>query len=178
MRAYVTELETGPYWENIGQVLSCTFMHRAAGEVHKLTKKNETNIFPVRAEQFSSLRVFNIMALFRNSWEHSTFYWRNARTTIRQEKLFLSYHFLWSSAKIFGQTTRKRILLNVKVFPLENLHIINLSYDPYGPARFPWKITKLQKKIPVRGPCAWASRPGKSRTTRLEMHTTQRDAIW
>ena len=45
-------------------------------------KKNETNVFPVRTEQVSSIKFFSffffffliIMALFRISWRHSTLY--------------------------------------------------------------------------------------------------------
>ena len=34
---------------------------------------------------------------------------------------FLLRHFCRTSAKIFGQTTRKRFLLNAKMFPFEYL---------------------------------------------------------
>ena len=46
-------------------------MDRASGEVHKLAKKNKTNIFPVRTEQASSIKdYYGSISNFSASIEH------------------------------------------------------------------------------------------------------------
>ena len=54
-------------------------------------------------------KVFTIMALFRFNFPDGTahFIGDNARATIRRENLFLLRHFRRTSAKLFGQTTKK-----------------------------------------------------------------------
>ena len=86
-------------------------MDRTAGEFHKLAqkKKNETNTFPVRTEQAtsSSIKFLLLWPYFEFPDGTAYFIGDNARATIRRENLFLLRHFRRTSAKIFGQTTKK-----------------------------------------------------------------------
>ena len=83
-----------------GKILVEFFFLQVYGLVQKLAKK-KTNIFPIRTEQ------------------HMSFIGDNARATIRRKKMFLLRHFRRTSAKSFGQTTKK--LLNVKIVSFEFL---------------------------------------------------------
>ena len=85
-----------------------------------LQKKKETNIFPVRTEQASSIK-FLLSWLYFEFPDGTAHLIGETRATIRRQNLFLLRHFWRTSAKIFGQTTRKRFLLNSKMFPFEYL---------------------------------------------------------
>ena len=74
--------------ENIGRVLFCKLMDRAAGEIHELTKKNDTNIFPVRTEQASSIKFLLLWLYFEFPDDTAHFIGDNARAPIRRENLF------------------------------------------------------------------------------------------
>ena len=83
----------GKYWSSS---FFCKFMDWSIN-----LQKKKTNIFPIRTEQ------------------HMSFIGDNARATIRRKKMFLLRHFRRTSAKSFGQTTKK--LLNVKIVSFEFL---------------------------------------------------------
>ena len=74
-----------------------------------LQKKNETNIFPVRTEQASSIKFLSLWLYFEFPDGTAHFIGDKARATIRRENLFLLRHFRRISAKIFGQTTTKKV---------------------------------------------------------------------
>ena len=95
-------------------------MDRASGEVHKLAKKNKTSIFPVRTEQASSIKDYcgSILNFFA-SIEH--LYRLNARALLRRKPIAFVTPFPQNFCKIFGEPTRKRLLLNAKTFPFEYL---------------------------------------------------------
>ena len=84
-----------------------------------LQKKNETNIFSVRTEQASSIKFSLLWLYFKFPDGTAHCIGDNARATIRRENLFLLRHFRRTSAKIFGQTTKKRgFYLTLKCFLL------------------------------------------------------------
>ena len=54
----------GPYWEILVEFFFCKFKDLACGSVHKRAKKNETNIFPVRTGQASSIKFLLLWLYF------------------------------------------------------------------------------------------------------------------
>ena len=93
-----------------------------------LQKKNETNIFPVRTEQASSIKFLLLRLYFEFPDGTADFIGDNARATIRREKLFLLRHFRRISAKSLGQTTQKNgFFLTSKCFLLNNFSVIQIS---------------------------------------------------
>ena len=81
-----------------------------------LQKKNSTNISPVRTEQACSKKFLLLWLYFEFPDSKAHFIGDNARATIRRENLFLLLHFRRTSAKIFGQTTKKGSYLTSNVF--------------------------------------------------------------
>ena len=75
--------------------------------------------FPVRTEQASSIKFLLLRLYFEFPADGTAhLIGDNARATIRRENLFLLRHFRSTSAKIFGQTTKKGFYLTSKSFLL------------------------------------------------------------
>ena len=61
-----------------------------------------------------------VLSFFASLWTEPQHIWSVKRARCKTKKLFLFRHFCRTYAKIFGQT-RKRFLLNAKMFPFEYL---------------------------------------------------------
>ena len=82
-----------------------------------LQKKSETDVFPVRTKQASSIKFLLLWLYFKFPDGTAHF----IGNYYKMRKFFLLRHFPRTSAKIFGQSTKKRFLLHVKVFSFEYL---------------------------------------------------------
>ena len=115
----VIELAWDPYSENTGQVLFLFLfllvMDRATSKVHKLAKKNETNVSSVKSERDSLIKVLSLRLYFKFPDGRANFIGK------MYAKLFLLHNFHKCSAKLCGQTTRKRFQHNAIMFPFEYL---------------------------------------------------------
>ena len=111
----------GKYWSSELFVASL-LTEPQAGSIN-LRKKERAQYFSSTDRTSEFNKVFIIMALFRISRQRiASFFNINARSNeTKTFFFFLSRHFRRSSAKMFGQTTRKRFLLNAKMFPFEYL---------------------------------------------------------
>ena len=81
-----------------------------------LPKNIETNIFPVRTEQASSIKFLLLWLHFEFPDGTAHVIGDNPRVTVRRENLFLLYHFRITFTKIFGQTAKKGFYLTSKCF--------------------------------------------------------------
>ena len=85
------------------------------GEVHKLAKKKNTNIFPVRTEQASSTKVLLVSLYFKFTDSIALIYISKYMCATKAKTLLLLGHFRRHSAIIFRYTTtRAKFLLNAK----------------------------------------------------------------
>ena len=92
-------------------------MDWATGEVHKLAKENETNMFPVWTEQASSIKFLSLWLYFKFPDGTAHLIGDNVHTTKDcQENLLLLHHF--RRMQNFGQTTKKGFYLTPKCFRL------------------------------------------------------------
>ena len=83
-----------------------------------LQKKKETNIFPVRTEQASSIK-FLLSWLYFEFPDGTAHLIGETRATKRRQNLFLLRHFCRTSAKIFGEVQQgKGFYLTPKCFLL------------------------------------------------------------
>ena len=80
----------------------------------KILVENKTNIFPVLVDQASSIKFLLSWLYFEFPDGTAHLIGDKARATIRRENLFLFRHFRKTSAKMFGQTTKKGFYLTSK----------------------------------------------------------------
>ena len=91
-------------------------MDRAAGEVHKLVKKNETNIFPVRTEQASSMKFLLLWLCFE--FPDGTAHCMGDK---KRKIVFITPFSQNFFQNFWSNNNKKRFLLNVKMFSFEFL---------------------------------------------------------
>ena len=108
-----------------------------------LQKKNSTNVFPVRTKQASSIKVLLLWLYFEYPDGTAYFIGDNARATIRRKNLFLLRHFRRSSAKSFGQTTKKVSTSRQNLFfriSFQEHKSVNSVIAKFGPLREPIRM--------------------------------------
>ena len=117
----VFELARGPYWVNIGLVLFLQVYGDPQARSINLQNRTRPIFFPVWTEQASSIK-FLLLWLYFEFPDGIVHLISETRALLYEDKkLFLLRHFCRTSANRFGQTTRKRFLLNAKMIPFEYL---------------------------------------------------------